>query len=207
MNKTIIETYPRSGHHYLVNGLLFRLSDDIKYCEVYKHCNHVPCIDENTTLQKTHDFKLEDKILDGYKYIIQYRHPYESIVSYYILEAENPRNNLKYSLDSWKSFFKEKLTYWKEFMLKWCFNDDYNKDFYYLQYYDLINNQSKILKDLIEFLDLKTESLDKIKNLPKIKKTDIYSFRFFNEEDVKFSEQQNDFIIKKLNIKKTNLDY
>ncbi len=78
-------SYPRSGHHLLVNCLLayfgenpyFQRTDGIKpigqllgawnfnYCDYYHHCNQVPCSHPATRFQKHHDYHYHwDSIFD-----------------------------------------------------------------------------------------------------------------------------------------------
>ena len=71
-------SFPRSGHHLLVNCLTKYYSRNLhfenfsgnnnlheileagplRYCEYYKHCRHNPCTDPNANFQKVHDFHL-----------------------------------------------------------------------------------------------------------------------------------------------------
>lgn len=87
----ISKSIPRSGHHYLVSLLQDIYGDELYYCEFYQPsteecCKKVPCkkIKEcnskgqlyKITLQKSHDFELQDKVLKTskkLKYIISYR--------------------------------------------------------------------------------------------------------------------------------------
>jgi hypothetical protein len=69
-------SYPRCGHHLLVNCLLAYFGEtpyvqkthgesiipellgswNFTYCEFYNHCNQVPCACPHTTFQKNHDY-------------------------------------------------------------------------------------------------------------------------------------------------------
>jgi len=110
-------TFPRSGHHLLVNTLLKYFSRDVNYskigdkgflgrtpiragtfcyCEYYRHCLQHPCIDKRTNFQKNHDFKLRIKNDFTQYYIVQCRTPVEAIVSsYYFRKAAPQRTPLK----------------------------------------------------------------------------------------------------------------
>jgi len=104
-------SFPRSGHHLLVNllaryyGRVLSLScgrtfnDTSKlftagpfaYCEcgVGGHCRQIPCCDPKTTFQKYHDMKLDLKINPSHSYIVQYRHPVHAIASWFMFSLKN----------------------------------------------------------------------------------------------------------------------
>jgi len=106
LNKVCCITFPRSGHHLLVNCLLKYFSRDINYpateghltfkqcrqvlhagdfhyCEYYNHCKSIPCTDPTVNFQKYHDIHMGFEFDRAKKFVIQYRHPIETIVSYY----------------------------------------------------------------------------------------------------------------------------
>lgn len=78
LKKTNAVSFPRSGHHLLVNCLTKYFSgnlsfenthgtestnqiihaNNLHYCDYYKHCRQVPCSDEQVNFQKNHDFGL-----------------------------------------------------------------------------------------------------------------------------------------------------
>jgi len=113
MKNILCVTYPRSGHHLLVNMLLKYFSRDIEYpdtddsrispngvndevitaggfnyCEFYGHCNSVPCSDPRTNFQKNHDFELRLRKDRNRKHIVQYRHPLNALISLYEARLE-----------------------------------------------------------------------------------------------------------------------
>jgi len=61
IKNTLFVTFPRSGHHLLVDCLQEYFGGEMRYCENYHHCNSVPCTDPLTNVQKTHDFDLDVK--------------------------------------------------------------------------------------------------------------------------------------------------
>ena len=204
--KVINVSFPRSGHHLLVNLLLkyfsknidYQNTEDIKkqtqfkevipagefiYCPFYKHCQMTPCSDRRTNFQKNHDFGLKLNKESSYKYIVQYRHPLECLVSWYKLKAYQKED----SLETWiefigahhgtrnhdkltlREFSKKlnircfrllglemptKLNYWKSFVHKWIINRG-DIDVYYLPFNELINDPLKKMREVIRFINLK----------------------------------------------------
>lgn len=127
----IIVSFPRSGHHALV-GFLSRISDfSSNYCEFYSCERHngepIQCAQKHVPWRlkkngcgagngfiKNHDFNLDVPYTRRVRYIVQYRHPFHSIQSWYEMEAGKGKD-----LGEWPSFFEAKLEFWKKFMHKW----------------------------------------------------------------------------------------
>lgn len=132
--RVFVVSFPRSGHHALV-GFLERVSnfsDD--YCEFYNCTKHngepIPChyvgVERNrfslecgagNTYLKNHDFELDLPFYEDRKYIVQYRHPFLSIKSWYEMEKAKGAD-----LPEWDTFFAEKLKFWEGFIHKWIIN-------------------------------------------------------------------------------------
>lgn len=129
--EVFVVSYPRSGHHAFI-GFLNKVSDFAQnYCEFYSctrqngdiiPCKyaHVPanlkrfgCGAGNTFL-KNHDFDLALPYKKHLKYIVQYRHPFLSIKSWYEMERSKGKR-----VPSWEEFFNHKLAFWIKFMEKW----------------------------------------------------------------------------------------
>ncbi|MBW2046214.1 MAG: hypothetical protein JRI96_15265 [Deltaproteobacteria bacterium] len=214
MKKIQCITFPRSGHHLLVNCLARYFGEDLLfdsrsiesgkdrshfsagelvYCEYYHHCGQTPCADPKTNFQKNHDFglKLENNL--SYNYIIQYRHPIESIVSYYKFQTEYS-HTIENNKQNWMSFFKKSMVYWAGFTHKWIIKNK-NPQTYYLLYFDLVNNPGVKLKEVIGFIrpskkvNVKRLStvVDKtgLRTSCKIKEFRFYDPRFFKEMERK----------------------
>lgn len=128
---TYVVCFPRSGHHAMI-GFLDRISDFSEhYCEYYTCTRHngdkiecpasalnaklkrLKCAAGNRIL-KNHDFDLNLPYTLKDSFIVQYRHPFYSIMSWYELEREKGR-----PVKPWPGFLREKLDYWKSFMNKW----------------------------------------------------------------------------------------
>jgi len=227
LRKITCVTLPRSGHHFLINCLLKYFSGDLSYpetdgrtpasscckvleagelfyCEFYSHCNKMPCSDERTNFQKTHNKKIQNK--QSNFYIIQYRHPLEYLVAHY--EYVSKKRNISISENNWLNFLyrlkpfapedKEvnmmkkakihsdasKIISWKDFVVKWVINNN-NPNTYYLVFDHLINNTFNALVEVIRFIApehrIKKDFIKKVlqSNSPA-RKRDLSIFEFIN---------------------------
>lgn len=142
----IVVSFPRSGHHALV-GFLSRVSDfSTNYCEFYScerhngeliECpkKHVPwnmkkngCGAGNGFI-KNHDFDLRVPYMQRVGYIVQYRHPFHSIQSWYEMERSKGK-----AVADWPTFFADKLLFWEGFMKKWVIEHGAQANVYCLPY-------------------------------------------------------------------------
>ena len=145
----IIVSFPRSGHHALV-GFLSRVSDfSSNYCEFYSCERHngepIECAKHNVPWQlkkngcgagngfiKNHDFNLSVPYTRRVRYIVQYRHPFHSIQSWYEMESSKGKNP-----GDWSAFFDAKLVFWRQFMQKWVVTHGEKSNVYCLPYENL----------------------------------------------------------------------
>jgi len=181
--KTICATFPRSGHDLLFQCLQRYFMDDFHYCEFYHHCGKVPCADHSTNFQKNHDFDLTLFNNPAYNYVIQYRHPIESIISWYNLKLSN-RQIREDTVTIWVYFLHQKIEFWKKFVKKWIIENK-NPYVYYLNYRDFVNNPQIKLKETVEFLDPSTPAnmaliSDIISKMHICLRSDIKKFRYYN---------------------------
>ncbi len=200
IEKVACITYPRSGHHLLVNALLRYFSENLRYpevkdstrctnvfqagklyyCEYYDHCRQHPCTDDRANFLKNHDFNL-DLICNIKKQIIQIRNPIESIVSYYKYHY-GPDITTK---DDWLAFASEKAEYWKQFVNKWVVSNC-RENLITVNYSELIASPVNILRKVISFLDpscnVKLHFLKKvIKSLSISPKSSLDDFCYHDE--------------------------
>lgn len=126
-----VVSFPRSGHHALV-GFMNKVSDFAdNYCEFYSCTKHngqtieCPFKNVNSRLKKlgcgagkgylkNHDFGLKLPYKKGCKYVVQYRHPFLSIKSWYEMESDKQKD-----MPEWSQFFDEKINFWIGFIEKW----------------------------------------------------------------------------------------
>ena len=134
LNRTIIVSFPRSGHHLLVRGMLAAVPERIVYSEFYKSAHNVTNC-EFVNLQKTHDFNLETPIVPDAHYIVQIRGFELAVESWYKLAVAEGH------IGSFEDFREEKSVYFDGFMAKWVNTDLPNK--IVLPYHDLVSNKSQ----------------------------------------------------------------
>jgi len=206
INGTIINvSFPRSGHRFLRVILSdyfepgfflhkhhrMKIGDKLAQPGQLKHVNII----------KTHDFKLEGKkVLSSIfpinrKYLVQIRHPLESIVSYYefaLKFGDLPVDNEA----TWRAFLAGNLRYWKQFYKLWAV--DTESDSLVITYDDLFNNTFETTQQAVSFLSGQTsvnsEKLAKaIENQIFLRydndsrskqqeRRQITSFKYFNEK-------------------------
>ena len=182
-------SFPRSGHHLLVNCLRAICPDTIHYCEYYTHCHRVPCVEPKTNYQKNHDLALTLQPSDNDYYLVQYRTPLESIVSWYIhyrkrmgmLRGLVRERNTR---ERWENYVNQKLEYWKNFIDKWVIRSP-PKNVLYIAYPDLINNPVAALKHASGFVfkdySVEVSKIQEVVQNQQISpKSDIKNFKYYN---------------------------
>jgi hypothetical protein len=212
LRKVTVVSFPRSGHHLLIDCLCkyfsrdlslstseknpIVLADDFGYCEFYGHCRKIPCTNPRVICQKNHDFDLSLKNNALKYYIIQFRNPVDSIISWFEYELKRERKtirnrakiNIKDTYDSWLSFSKEKAVFWDKFFRKWVL-DNKNKKVLFIQYEDLIANPYYAIKEAVNFISPHQKAdLGFIKKIVNVKKIGNYrvarKFKHYSKESV-----------------------
>ena len=208
MNKLVnceCVTFPRSGHH-LFQRLMQLNCPELVYCEQYNHCKSIPCTDPKTNFQKSHDFNLSDPYIDGSRYIIQFRKPYESIVSWYDLSVKS-KGVSEDSVEQWKTFLDAKVDFWVAFMDKWvgAYPEKHGEDnFLNIEYSDLVENTEAVIRRGLGFLGYENKSRairtsDEavafnefgriIDSVPR-RMRQRENFRYFDPDDVEFVHEK-----------------
>lgn len=162
MTKNYIVSYPRSGHHGLM-GFLDRTCDLGKdYCEFYTCKSYdgsdIDCCMAGKSWQeksfnchggkkniKCHDFDLGLPFDNESRYLVQIRHPFLSIQSWY--QMESGKNKV---LPPWEEFFEQKLDFWTRFVNKWIVDLGEKSNVHILRYNDI--GQKESLKEVAYFL-------------------------------------------------------
>lgn len=178
MKNVINVSFPRSGHHLLVNLLATYCSDgkevfktdgatitdkvesgQFVYCPCYPHCNAAPCIDDDTTWTKTHDFELvgepyfeEYHIIDpGECCVIQYRNIEESLASLKLFQQRFEYYQNRSSL-WWSAWHIHHMQYWSKFCDKWLINPSSNSVL--VDYEDLVKFPIDELRKVCTHVDI-----------------------------------------------------
>lgn len=156
MNELVIKgsvinvSFPRSGHRFLKDHLAQILGSEYRYFDQYR--------DEDSTgknFAKTHDFQLlgrniltQEFPVDR-KYIVQIRHPLESIISYY--EFKLHWNQITVDTNQmFKRHLERQLGEWKLFCDTWCLPR--MKDRLIVNYQELYANPLETLVKVCEFM-------------------------------------------------------
>ena len=149
MKKTAIISYPRSGHHLLVNILKHYWGSEMKYSERYQF----PYDSSIHNAVKSHDFNLDEEWEDHVK-VVLIRHPACSIWSY--LKTEKGFRKV----ESFEEFYTFAAKYWKYFVSKWADEADV-----LLSYELLIHSPVHYVQNIIEAQseNLKEVDLQKIR--------------------------------------------
>jgi hypothetical protein len=185
MEKTVFITFPRSGHHLVVNVLIKYFSKNTKhreilgnqtrlyckntiaagklhYCEYYNHCQSTPCSDSKTNLQKNHDFGLNEGIDNNYRYIILYRHPLDAVVSWYRFFVEGSFLEKIFGIfindkkESWQDFSKKAIIFWKNFIKKWLYQTHIEHKLL-MSYEEIIETPIISFINVLKFIDPDSE--------------------------------------------------
>ena len=195
-------SFPRSGFSILAQMLLCYFSKDVRavpddhaaniggefgYCEFYNHCRTYPCTDQRVTFQKSHDFDMKLEISPSQQYLILYRNPLESIISFY--EAEIKWGNILPASDCesfWNLYFRKQLEYYMRFKTKWV-NGNQRQNFLIARYEELLANPNEFLARIIRLFQPPTpidhELIDRIVRHNSIQsRRDPQSFRYYSPE-------------------------
>lgn len=198
MDYIVHVSFPRSGHHALVRCMMDLLPEELHYCDYYRHCRQVPCIDSKTNYQKTHDFDVALAVQNELKYIVQVRHPLEAIPSWYEYKFNDPytrsgESRWKKLLDRWvlrdnrlhwNYFFPQKLRYWERFADKWA-GQIARPNVLLLTYDDFVSDTAKTLRRALEFSGAETRvgdsELQAVVREHKVeRRRDLTDFRYFD---------------------------
>lgn len=157
-------SWPRSGHHLLVNLLRLVLGDRFGYCESYVPatrpdvpcCQSFPCLKRDViTMSKNHDFELASPVPTDVRLIVQHRAFLPTLVSNYELHVKN--GNLD-SAESWRAFATRTLKGFKGFRAKWVVPAMANR--LTLDYETLTGDPLGSLRRVLDFMGLPDEPQD-----------------------------------------------
>ena len=218
-NKTFLISYPRSGHHLLVDSLLKYYGNSFKgrswevitkragklcYCPesgIARRSNF-NCINKDVNLKKDHDLNLDLEIDPKYKYIVLYRHPFKSIISSFFIGKNKYGDKLSRE-DFFTHFLPIKLKYWRGFTYKWVRDDSDHK--MHITYVNLVDDFEDTVKKVVQFLqseeEIDEERIKKVHvNMDVRRRKDIRDFDFYDEE--RFRELEKPLLddFKRLNI-------
>ena len=154
MLPTINVCFPRSGHRFLRNILSAYFGKEFKFRENHQKTGYSF---EEANYIKDHDFGIRNnnigiQMLPKYRYLIQYRHPLESLVSYFEFFVKHER--VTDDRESWNLFFPQQLDYWKRFVDKWLISvpGDMSLSMHSVVYSKLYGDTYSSVEQVINFL-------------------------------------------------------
>lgn len=141
-------SYPRSGHHALVNVLRGYFQENFHYCELYRDPTIQLGVCPTTNYQKNHDFDLNSPVCPARNYIVQVRNPLEAIESWDELDRRvgHPSDTQENKLDFYAAFVK-----------KWVLGPVSHR--LVVWYEDLVGNPTATVTSVIQFVT-RTQNVD-----------------------------------------------
>lgn len=110
-------SFPRCGHHMLVEVLERYFGIAFRYCSYYGLCEQRPCPASVGHLQKNHDHDLAIDADGDADYLIQYRRPLGAMISQF--EHRVRLGHARHTADEWRTFALDTLPQWEAFVRKW----------------------------------------------------------------------------------------
>lgn len=116
LKPTYIVSFPRSGQHLVVRGLMWVMPDLVVYSEGYQVAHNI----ENNgavNIQKSHDFDLKLEVKPEYQYLVLTRDFIPALKSWWRMAVGN---GMEDSEESFRNFCLDgKKAYYDGFMAKW----------------------------------------------------------------------------------------
>ena len=159
-------SYPRSACGYLTTFLEEYFGPEMKHIEPYyskavtdlMSFNYIKNHDfsvcnlyekSNYALRRERELEISIKDKDKYKYVIQYRHPFLAIQSFWEFTLDG-NYKLNKPPGDFRDFFDKNRQYWKDFMDKWVLGSKANDCL--VEYDELFEDQVEVISRVISFL-------------------------------------------------------
>lgn len=159
---TVNPCFPRSGHRFLRSICKAYFGPDMVFHSDRRAKRRSI---ENPNYIKDHDFGLlngtpDRPITPEAQYLVQYRHPLESVQSYFEFRVHHGRT--EDGADSWAEFLPWALDYWKAFVTKWCLDSDRLAGHrrHVVRYGDLYADTPGSVRQVLTFLTGGREEID-----------------------------------------------
>lgn len=212
MEKILNLTFPRSGHHLLVDILKSYFNDKMNYCEFYNSNNNCGCfggtnpgnqlcVKEKTNFQKHHDFEKlfhEPRVLTvpkdlDRKYLILYRSKYPALVSWYEMFLDEEDNKkVEHSEEDFRNFMNWATNFYDKWIEKWV-EDKEIENKLVITYEELTSNTVEIVAKVVEFSEeriSRSRIKDAIIDVTVKEKRDITNSGFYNILKNDFIDQE-----------------
>lgn len=157
MNRVINISFPRSGHHMMLEVLRRYFGDDLKYCEYYTEFRKRPELCGETNFTKYHDHDLTWPVDFKYcdKYLVTVRHPLYSIASWRIHHRDELGDVVENQERS-----KQKVKLWADWVNKWVLSDIPNRMI--VQYESMVRDPCAAFFKIIPFLSEEKMDFNKL---------------------------------------------
>lgn len=155
IHKTINVSFPRSGHHMLVEVLKCYFGDEFHYCEWHSDYYKRPDVCAETNFTKTHDHHLTWPVSPEYHHLVQVRSPLYSIASWRI----HHKGQFRYFYED-QEVSKQKVEFWAKWVNKWILSPVPNR--LIVQYESLIMRKSNVWRKVVEFVSPDAVNMDKL---------------------------------------------
>ena len=164
-------SFPRSGHHLLAGCLKQYFAAIFIIAPTFFGKAHFK--DPKTNYQKNHDFDLSLPNTRAWYYVIQYRHPIDSLISWYKWEADTGvkaekntrwRAFINYELPFWNlytrrdtqqrwlQFVKLHIAFWQKFVRKWIIRNQ-NPNTCFVPYSELVADSCRAIRKVVLFVN------------------------------------------------------
>lgn len=172
---------PRSGHHMLMNLLRDVFGETFTYCVFYAGspcCQTIPCT-RPVSIQKSHDFELDQPIDNKLLYIVEYRNFVSSTISDYKMFASNNGADCR---SLWLNFAFLRMEYYTRFLEKWALEERGNV--LCVNYDEVMINPVQQIRRVIDFTGLQAENepADVLVNYPVGRKNNDEEFKYYDPE-------------------------
>ena len=167
-------SFPRSGHHWLVDRLGKYFNGRLNYCEFYQHPESRMDICADTNYQKGHDSCLIDLIRNDIKYVIQIRNFEDAYISWYrynrlnfFTGTDNPIGTQKpyvdIDSDDYINFKAEYKIYYDGFINKWI--NCLIPNSIVIHYENMLKDTTKEISSVIAHITDEPVDLDRLKSV------------------------------------------
>jgi hypothetical protein len=162
-----IVSLPRSGQHMTEGALRYYfqlLNIPFSYCEFYNCCQNRPCRKSPFGFQKSHDFELNDPIIDSNKYMFLYRsNLLQQLESHFRFHAKyalkiinNTNEKINYTdaiiLEEFKNFVRTNKNYYSNMCNK--YKNTNRNNILEVEYEYYVNNFNEVFRKILTFFDI-----------------------------------------------------
>lgn len=185
IQRTVNVCFPRSGHRFLRHLCQAYFGSDLRFREEHQGFGYSY---EEANYIKDHDFGLLNGkagigIVPENRYLIQFRHPLESLVSHY--EFQLKHGKVADSRAEWERFLTGRISYWINFVEKWCLPAELGSPFLRVKYSDLASDPGATLTRVILFITDDDRAVNRVRVEKAVKRWGSGFARYVEEKENK----------------------